>query len=115
MAQDVADVSICENNDTQFTVTTSGATSYVWEYTTAAAPTVWLPLDNSTFNGQIVLTNGTLNVSHAMRVGTNSIDGIKVRLKATNSNGCHAYSNEIAIEVKDCRSITNPMLPSKTN
>ena len=114
-SQDTADISICENNDTQFTVTTSGATSYVWEYTTAAAPTVWLTLDNSSFSGQIALTNGTMSVSHAMRVGTNSIDGIKVRLKAINSNGCEAYSNEIAIEVKDCRAITNPMLPSKAN
>lgn len=115
VAQNVADVSICENSDTQFTVTTSGATSYAWEYTTAAAPTVWLTLDNSSFSGQITLTNNTMSVSHAMRVGTNSIDGIKVRLKAINDNGCEAYSNEIAIEVKDCRAITNPMLPSKAN
>ena len=115
VAQNVADVSICENSDTQFTVTTSGATSYAWEYTTAAAPTVWLTLDNSTFSGQISLTNNSMNVSHAIRVGTNSIDGIKVRLKAINDNGCEAYSNEIAIEVKDCRAITNPMLPSKAN
>lgn len=115
VAQNVADVSICENSDTEFTVTTSGATSYAWEYTTAAAPTVWLTLDNSSFSGQITLTNNTMSVSHAMRVGTNSIDGIKVRLKAINDNGCEAYSNEIAIEVKDCRAITNPMLPSKAN
>lgn len=116
--QDVADVSICENNDTAFTITAStpaGTMTYVWEYATATAPTVWNTLDNSTFSGQIALTNGTMSVSHAMRVGTNSIDGIKVRLKASNSNGCEAYSNEIAIEVKDCRAITNPMLPSKAN
>lgn len=114
-AQDVADVSICENNDIQVTVTTSGATSYVWEYTTVAAPTVWLTLDNSTFSGQVTLTNNTMHVSHAMRVGANSIDGIKVRLKAINDSGCEAYSNEIAVEVKDCRAITNPMLPNKAN
>lgn len=113
VAQDAPNLSLCENNDAEVTVAATGATSYAWEYTTAAAPTVWLTLDNSTFSGQVALLNNTMNVSHAVRVGTNNMDGIKVRLKAINGNGCEAYSNEISVEVKDCRAITNPMLPNK--
>lgn len=116
--QDVADVSICENNDTAFTITAttpSGAISYVWEYATATAPTVWNTLDNNTYSGQITVNNGSLNISHAVRVGATSINGIKVRLIAKNSNDCETVSNEVAIEIKDCRAITNPMLPNKAN
>lgn len=114
--QDVADVSICENNDTAFTITAStpaGTMTYVWEYATATAPTVWNTLDNNTYSGQITVNNGSLNISHAVRVGATSINGIKVRLIAKNSNDCETVSNEVAIEIKDCRAITNPMLPNK--
>src|SRR5690606_3606427 len=48
--QDVEDIRICENNDMNFTVTAStpsGAITYVWEYATATAPTVWNTLDNN--------------------------------------------------------------------
>lgn len=106
--QDLENVSICENNNTQFTVTATGATSYIWEYATAALPTVWVEFTN---HNSINTVDGTLNISHAPQ----SINGYKIRLKVENDNGCESLSNEFTIEIKDCRVITNPMLPNKAN
>ena len=103
-----ANVSLCENNDHKITINTTGATAYVWEYTTSTAPNSWQTLSNSTFSNNISVSNNTLNISHAPKV----INGLKVRLKVDNGK-CPAVSNEILIEVKDCRVITNPMLPNK--
>jgi hypothetical protein len=114
--EDVANVSICENNDTQFTITAStpsGTMTYVWEYATSTAPTVWNTLTDAIYSGQITVNNNELNISHAVRVGPTSINGIKVRLTVRNSNDCEITSNEVAVEIKDCRAITNPMLPNK--
>jgi len=116
--QNLANISICENNNLQFGATAStptGTITYQWEYASTTAPTVWNTLINTTYNAQISVNNASLNITNAVRLGTNSINGMKVRLKAVNSSGCAAYSNEISIEIKDCRAITNPMLPNKTN
>ncbi|TDQ76046.1 hypothetical protein [Sphingobacterium yanglingense] len=104
----VPNVSLCENNDGIVDISTTGATSYVWEYTTSTAPDSWRILSNSTFSNSITVTNSKLNISHAPK----AINGIKVRLKVDNGK-CPAISNEIVIEVKDCHAITNPMLPNK--
>lgn len=108
--QNVGNISICENNDTQITVNVTGATTYIWEYATSAAPSMWNTLNNTTYNGQITVNNTVLNISHA----TAALNGIKVRLKAVNSNNCESLSNTINIEIKGCRAITNPALPNKT-
>lgn len=108
--QNVGNISICENNDAQITVNVTGATTYIWEYATSAAPSVWNTLNNTTYNGQITVNNTVLNISHA----TAALNGIKVRLKAVNSNNCESLSNTINIEIKGCRAITNPALPNKT-
>ena len=109
VAQNVGNISICENNDAQITVNVTGATTYNWEYATAAAPTVWNTLNNTTYSGQITVNNAVLNISHATTV----LNGIKVRLKAANSNNCEGRSNQVSIEIKNCGAITNPMLPNK--
>lgn len=106
--QNVGNISICENNDTQITVNVTGATTYIWEYTISAAPSVWNTLNNTTYNGQITVNNTVLNISHA----TTALNGIKVRLKAVNSNNCESLSNTISIEIKNCGAITNPILPN---
>lgn len=108
--QNVGNISICENNDAQITVNVTGATTYIWEYATSAAPSMWNTLNNTTYNGQITVNNTVLNISHA----TAALNGIKVRLKAVNSNNCESLSNTINIEIKGCRAITNPALPNKT-
>lgn len=108
--QNVGNISICENNDAQITVNVTGATTYIWEYATSAAPSVWNTLNNTTYNGQITVNNTVLNISHA----TTALNGIKVRLKAVNSNNCESLSNTINIEIKGCKAITNPALPNKT-
>lgn len=110
VSQSVGNISICENNDTQIMVNVSGATNYTWQYATATAPTVWNTLTNTTYSGQITVNNAVLNISHA----TPAINGIRVRLKATNSNNCENVSNQVSIEIKNCGAITNPMLPNKT-
>ena len=107
--QNVGNISICENNDAQITLNVTGATTYIWEYATSAAPSVWNTLNNTTYNGQITVNNTVLNISHA----TTALNGIKVRLKAVNSNNCESLSNTINIEIKGCRAITNPALPNK--
>ncbi len=114
--KNVPNVSICENNNTQFTVTAStasGAVTYQWQYASVSAPAVWNTLNNTTYNGQITVNNGSLNITNAVRIGVNSINGMKVRLKVINTNGCEEFSNEVVIQIKDCRAITNPMLPNK--
>lgn len=107
--QNVGNTSICENSDAQITVNVSGGTTYTWQYATATAPTVWNTLNNTIYSGQISVNNTVLNISHA----TPAINGIKVRLKAGNSNNCENISNQVSIEIKNCRAITNPMLPNK--
>lgn len=107
--QNVGNISICENNDAQITVNVSDVTTYTWQYATAAAPTVWNSLSNTTYSGQITVNNSVLNISHA----TPALNGIKVRLRATNSNNCENLSNQVSIEIKNCGAITNPMLPNK--
>lgn len=107
--QNVGNISICENNDAQITVNVSDVTTYTWQYSTAAAPMVWNSLSNTTYSGQITVNNSVLNISHA----TPALNGIKVRLKATNSNNCENTSNQVSIEIKNCGAITNPMLPNK--
>lgn len=107
--QNVGNISICENNDAQITVNVTGATTYIWEYATSAAPSVWNTLNNTTYSGQITVNNTVLNISHA----TAALNGIKVRLKAVNSNNCESLSNTISIEIKNCGAITNPILPNK--
>ncbi|SFN47443.1 hypothetical protein SAMN05421741_1063 [Paenimyroides ummariense] len=109
VAQNVGNISICENNDAQITVNVTGGTTYNWEYATAAAPTVWNTLNNTTYSGQITVNNAVLNISHATTV----LNGIKVRLKVANSNNCEDRSNQVSIEIKNCGAITNPMLPNK--
>ncbi|WP_270088636.1 hypothetical protein [Sphingobacterium sp. SYP-B4668] len=104
----VPNMSLCENNDKEVTINATGATSYIWEYSTSTAPNSWQTLSNSTFSNHISVTNNKLNISHAPK----TINGLKVRLKVDNGK-CPAISNEILIQVKDCRVITNPMLPSK--
>lgn len=111
VAQNVGNISICENNDAQITVNVSGVTTYTWQYTTATAPTVWNTLNNTTYSGQVTVNNAVLNISHA----TPALNGVKVRLKATNSNNCENLSNHVSIEIKNCGAITNPMLPNKAN
>lgn len=110
VAQDVAKVSTCENNDYSLNVSTTAVSNFNWEYASVTSPTVWNPLDNSTFSSVISVSNGTLNISHATKV----IDGIKVRLIGKNNTDCEKSSNEISIEIKDCQVITNPMLPNKS-
>lgn len=107
--QNVGNISICENNDAQIAVNVSDVTTYTWQYATAAAPTVWNTLNNTTYSGQITVNNAVLNISHA----TPALNGVKVRLKATNSNNCENTSNQVSIEIKNCGAITNPMLPNK--
>lgn len=114
--QNLSNISICENNNTQFIVTAStpaGTITYQWEYASASAPMVWNTFSNSTYSGQITVNNASLNITNAVRIGANSINGMKVRLKVINTNGCEEFSNEVVIQIKDCRAITNPMLPNK--
>jgi len=109
VAQNVGNISICENNDAQITVNVSGGATYTWQYATATAPTVWNTLNNTIYNGQITVNNTVLNISHA----TPALNGVKVRLKAANTNNCEGESNQVSIEIKNCAAITNPMLPNK--
>lgn len=109
VAKNVGNISICENNDAQITVNVSGGTTYTWQYATATAPTVWNTLNNTIYSGQITVNNTVLNISHA----TPALNGVKVRLKAANSNNCEGESNQVSIEIKNCAAITNPMLPNK--
>lgn len=109
VAQDVVNVSTCENNDYSVSVTTTAVSDFNWEYASVTSPTVWNALDNTTFSSVISINNGTLNITHAAK----AIDGIKVRLIGKNNTDCENSSNEIFIEIKDCQAITNPMLPNK--
>lgn len=86
-----------------------GMSVYAWQYTTAAAPTVWNTLNNAIYSGQVTVNNPVLSISHA----TPALNGVKVRLKATNSDNCESTSNKINIKIKNCGAITNPMLPNK--
>ncbi|UUV22314.1 hypothetical protein [Paenimyroides aestuarii] len=111
VAQNVPNISICENNDTQITVAVANATTYTWEYASASAPTVWNVLTNATFSGVVSVSNNTLNITHA----SNALNGTKVRLKVLNNVNCENISNEVSIQIKNCIAITNPMLPNTHN
>jgi alpha-tubulin suppressor-like RCC1 family protein len=104
--QDLANITTFVNNDGQFTVNMSGYASYVWEYAITATPTVWNTLDNSTYNGMVILTGTTFQISHA----TMAIDSLRIRLKAVSDKGCETYSNEVLIKVASGIIITNPMM-----
>lgn len=111
VAQNVPNISICENNDTQITVAVANATTYTWEYATTSAPSVWNVLTNATFSGVVSVSNNTLNITHA----SNALNETKVRLKVLNNVNCENISNEVSIQIKNCIAITNPMLPNTHN
>ncbi|MBB1140063.1 hypothetical protein [Myroides sp. WP-1] len=100
----LADVSICENSDSQLVSVVANGSTYTWEYSTTGDPT-WKTLTNTTFSQVVFVTDKTLKVEHA----TKSINGLKVRLIVKRGN-CVSESNTFTIHVGDCPGVSNPML-----
>ncbi|MHC5353220.1 hypothetical protein ACYSNX_03360 [Myroides sp. LJL115] len=97
----------CENSDGLYKITTSD--TVVWEYALAQDPNTWIVLQSNSFNSILQSTSNNLKVSHASQV----INGVLVRVRVSNSNGCSSYSAPMKIVVDDCSTISNPALPSK--
>ena len=107
---DLENLSICENNDVVVVVAAEEGANYVWEYKINESETIWQTLNNATVPGVVIISGSTLTISHS----TMNLNGSVVRLKVDNGS-CEALSNQFTIEVRDCRAITNPILPNKTN
>ncbi|MHC5309850.1 hypothetical protein ACYSNM_07230 [Myroides sp. LJL116] len=101
------DWQFCENSDGLYTITTTD--TVVWEYALAQDPTTWIVLQANSFNSSLQPASNNLKVSHASQV----INGVLVRVRVSNSNGCSVYSEPMKIVVDDCSTISNPALPSK--
>jgi hypothetical protein len=101
----VDNIEVCTNFDASATVPTTGTgLTYKWEYLNTGSNT-WQTLTNNTFSNKIVVTGNAIEVKFAEA----QVHGVKVRLKISNTT-CSATSNVFEIKVKDCPTVTNPML-----
>jgi len=105
ISQTVEDIVLCENFDTNGSITIAAdGTSFSWEYLPSGSAT-WQILTNNTFKNIVITNNNSIRIEHA----TLSLNGMKVRLLVTNGQ-CSNTSNAFSVQVKGCPGVTNPML-----
>jgi hypothetical protein len=105
VSRNVNDIVLCENFDNNQVInTTVTGINFKWEYSTVA--NTWQELDNTSFSNVIKVEKNKIIINHA----TKQINGVRIRLKATNTSNCSDFSNEFLITVQDCSAVTNPML-----
>lgn len=105
VSKDVKNIIICENFDYKQAIgKTEKGIEVKWEYKTVAGS--WEELNNSRFNNVIRIEGNEIMINNA----TKQIDGLRLRLKATNTSKCSDFSNEFLITIEDCSAVTNPML-----
>jgi len=105
VSKDVNDIVLCENFDNNQVInTTVTGINFKWEYSTVS--NTWQELDNTSFSNVIKVEKNKIIINHA----TKQINGVRIRLKATNTSNCSDFSNEFLITVQDCSAVTNPML-----
>ncbi|MCC9043815.1 hypothetical protein LNQ81_14135 [Myroides sp. M-43] len=107
VSKTVGNIVLCENFDQkQIVTTTTTGVNFKWEYNSTSVGGSWQELTNSSFTNVIRVEDNKLEVNHA----TKQINGLRIRLKVTNTSKCSDFSNEFSIRVEDCSAVTNPML-----
>lgn len=95
-----ATTTLCVGASLTITPQTSGdVTGHSFEYALSATPTTWVTLTNTSFpNNQLTYVGKELRFNNV----TQALNGIKLRYKVSNANGCVTYSNVMSVVVNYC-------------
>ncbi len=107
--ENIDDFDVCVGEDKTVEIKPSYISRVHWEYLDKQSGK-YVTLDNSVFNGLIIINYTKLTI----RKATREIDGLKVRAVVTSPTAdCSATSNEVEIKVKGCEMPVNPNIRMK--